>query len=483
MKSTGEAALPEAGKISSPPRLRIFAPIPARIAADKTPDDRDRVVDAARAAALVVVVIGHGLMAVVAWPDGVPRLGNLLAAFPWTQALTWLLQIMPLFFFAGGAANALSWDRAQARNTPYANWLWLRAARLLRPTWVYLAVMCTIAATVTILAPSEVARPLMLLMTQLLWFLGAYLLVTALTPLMRATTRMRGALATAGLLLAVGLVDAARFAWGWPEMVGLLNFVLVWAIPAYLGTLRARGVLARYSALTLGGVVVASVCLNGVLIREGPWPISLVGMPGEPVSNMAPPSVVLALHGLVLACLLTLANGPLTRLLRRPGVWRPVVSVNLAAMTIYLWHLPVLIAVTTLAHVVHLERPTILDASGFPVPAGWGYALGSIAFWIVYLTGVWAVVRLMWPFELARLPWWDSPPKASAPQRLWATVAAAVGVAGVGVSTLVLSATGLAGFPLEVVHYAGLPLNPAIAITLLIASGALIRWAGAARLG
>ena len=40
---------------------------------------RDRVVDAARAAALLVVVLGHGVMAVVAWPDGVPRLGNLLA--------------------------------------------------------------------------------------------------------------------------------------------------------------------------------------------------------------------------------------------------------------------------------------------------------------------------------------------------------------------------------------------------------------------
>ncbi len=97
------------------PRLQVFAAVPARRAAEATPPDRDRVVDAARAVALLVVVAGHGVMAVVAWPEGIPRLGNLLAAFPWTQALTWLLQIMPLFFFAGGAANALSWDRAQVR--------------------------------------------------------------------------------------------------------------------------------------------------------------------------------------------------------------------------------------------------------------------------------------------------------------------------------------------------------------------------------
>jgi hypothetical protein len=87
----------------------------------------------------------------------------------------------------------------------------------------------------------------------------------------------------------------------------------------------------------------------------------------------------------------------------------------------------------------------------------------------------------MWPFEHTALPWWDSPPRAAAPAARPATWAAALGTAGVGVSTLVLSATGLAGFPALVVTYAGLPLNSAAAITLLVASGALIRWAGAPR--
>jgi fucose 4-O-acetylase-like acetyltransferase len=266
-------------------RLQVFAPVPARRAAEATPPDRDRVVDAARAVALLVVVAGHGVMAVVAWPEGIPRLGNLLAAFPWTQALTWLLQIMPLFFFAGGAANALSWDRATARGESYAGWLWARAARLLRPTWVYLLVMCSIAAVVTLLAPTEVARPLMVLTTQLLWFLGAYLLVTALTPLMRAVSPPRAAAYALGLLLACAAVDAARFALGWPDAIGLANFVLVWALPAYLGSLRSHGVLARYPASALVVVTAVSVALNAVLIRQGPYPVSMVGMPGEPVSR------------------------------------------------------------------------------------------------------------------------------------------------------------------------------------------------------
>ena len=62
----------------------------------------------------------------------------------------------------------------------------------------------------TLLAPAEVSAPLMVLTTQLLWFLGAYLLVTALTPLFVATTPARGAGVALALVVACGLVDAAR---------------------------------------------------------------------------------------------------------------------------------------------------------------------------------------------------------------------------------------------------------------------------------
>jgi hypothetical protein len=44
-----------------------------------------------------------------------------------------------------------------------------------------------------------------------------------------------------------------------------------------------------------------------------------------------------------------------------------------------------------------------------------------------------------------------------------------------------LSATGLGGFPFKIVHYVKLPLNSALAMILLLLSGVLIRWAGAAR--
>lgn len=460
---------------------RVFAAVPTARAAEQTPPGRDRVVDGARAAALLVVVAGHGVMAVVAWPDGVPVLGNLLAAYPWTQALTWLLQIMPLFFFAGGAANALSWDRHAAAGGAYADWLWGRARRLLRPLWVYLALMSVVATAVTLLAPAETAEPLMLLTTQLLWFLGAYVLVTALAPLFRATTPRGGVAGLALLLGLVAVVDLARFALGAPEAVALVNFVLVWAVPAYAGSLRAHGTLAawRWPWMVVG--VAAGFAANALLIRYGPYPVSMVGMPGEPVSNMAPPTIVLAVHSVVLALLVTLLDRPLRRLLERPAVWRRVTGVNLVAMTLYLWHLPVLIGLSTVVHALGLDRPVAIGPDGYPVPDGWGYLLGSVAFLGVFALCVWAVVRLLWPLEHAPLVWWDSPTGAMRPARRTAAVVAGVAAAAFGIATLVLSATGLAGFPVRVVPYAGLPLNAAGAIAAMVLAGVAMRWAGAER--
>lgn len=160
-------------------------------------------------------------------------------------------------------------------------------------------------------------------MTQLLWFLGSYILVTALTPLFRVSNEVRGGFATLGLLLGVGLLDSLRLFAGWPGAIGLVNFVLVWTIPAYLGSLRARGILARYPGALLAAVVLLGFFVNALLIKFGPWPLSLVGMPKEPITNMAPPSIVLAIHSVTLVALLSLLNAPLTRLLRedqRSGV-------------------------------------------------------------------------------------------------------------------------------------------------------------------
>lgn len=460
---------------------RLFAPVPSLKAADQTPPDRDRIIDAARGISLLVVVAGHAVMAVVSWQYGLPRIGNLLAAYPWTQAITWIFQIVPLFFFAGGAANAISWDKHVNRGGTYAEWMWTRAQRFLRPIWSYLIIMGIIAAFVTWLVPTRVAAPLMLLTTQLLWFLGSYILVTALTPVFKPTTPLQGAIRTFSLLVACGLIDVLRFFQGFPNAVGVANFVLVWMVPGYLGSLWARGTIAKYSRAFLASVLIANLLINGLLIHFGPWPLSLVGMPGDPISNMSPPTVVLAIHCVNWVLVVALVKKLLTRLLAREKVWRRVTWVNLVAMTLYLWHLPMLVMLIVISHFFGMDRPTRIGASGYPVPDGWNYAIGSIGFWFIFGLGVWVIVRLMWPLDHLRLPGWDWPSRALLPKQSFAAKSSALGVVGAGVGLLMLSATGLGGFPFRVVHYVKLPLNSAVAMLLLLLFGALIRWAGAPR--
>ena len=85
------------------------------MAAD-TPPSRNRYVDWLRALSISAVVFGHWLIA-APWiaADGL-RLDHMLAVQPWTQWLTLLFQVMPVFFLVGGYSNAASWD-APARPT------------------------------------------------------------------------------------------------------------------------------------------------------------------------------------------------------------------------------------------------------------------------------------------------------------------------------------------------------------------------------
>lgn len=460
--------------------IRLFSRVPSKESAAHTPVDRDRVIDAARAVSLLIVVVGHGFMAVVGWESGVPRVGNVLAAYSWTQALTWIFQIIPLFFFAGGAANTISWERNIARGGTFPEWMWGRTRRLLRPIWVYLLIMGVVASLVAKFVSRSVAVPMLFIATQLLWFLGSYLLVTALTPLFPLRTKIRSAAFALALILACAGVDALRLFAHWPAF-GLFNFVLVWAVPAYLGSLRVHGILEKYSRNFLLLALFSSLLLNALLVRFGPWPLSFVGMPGDAMSNMAPPTVVLALHSVVWICVLTLLNAPLTRVLRRENIWRPITGLNLSAMTLYLWHLPVLTALFALSHGLGLDRTTKIGSDGYASPDGWGYFIESIPFWFIFALCVWGIVRLLWPMEHLSLPWWDSAPKSAQPSPRLGRVGVVVGVLGAGASLLMLSATGFGGFPTRVLRFAGVPLNSALAIGTLLLSGALIRWAGAPR--
>jgi hypothetical protein len=69
--------------------------------AARTPDGRNRYADALRLLSIVVVVYGHWLLAVISVQDAQLEAANLLTIEPWTHWLTWIFQVMPLFFLVG----------------------------------------------------------------------------------------------------------------------------------------------------------------------------------------------------------------------------------------------------------------------------------------------------------------------------------------------------------------------------------------------
>ncbi|MEU6001762.1 acyltransferase [Streptomyces sp. NPDC047197] len=329
--------------------------------AEKTPTGRDRYIDLLRVASLGTVVVGHWLMAAVTvGADGRTEVGNLLAVVPGLQLLTWVLQIMPVFFFVGGFSHALSY-RSLSRKAPggsvYSAFLRARLQRLLRPTMVFIGVWGVAALAVQLLGEGGALLDVTLrLVAQPLWFIGIYLAMVAFTPPLLRLHERYGWGAFGGLVLAAGAVDVARFAFGVPY-VEFLNFAFVWLAVHQLGFLRADGRLRVPAALAVAGLAGASA-----LVVFGPYPLSMVGMPGERVSNMAPPTLALLCHGMWLVGAVELLRGPAVRWLARPRVWRGVVAANGVSMTAFLWHLTAMLGVYGV--LIALDVPLPEPASG-----------------------------------------------------------------------------------------------------------------------
>jgi len=101
--------------------------------AAQTPAERNRYVDFLRAVSILVVVVGHWLIATAYYVDGTLTPGHLLKSQPGTQWLTWIFQVMPIFFIVGGYANAVSLESAAHKGDDYATWLAARLNRLVAP--------------------------------------------------------------------------------------------------------------------------------------------------------------------------------------------------------------------------------------------------------------------------------------------------------------------------------------------------------------
>jgi hypothetical protein len=170
------------------------------------------------------------------------------------------------------------------------------------------------------------------------------------------------------------------------------------------------------------------------LVAFGPYPLSMVGMPGERISNMAPPTFALLCHGMWLVGAVELLRRPAARLLERPRVWRRVVVANGIAMTAFLWHLTAMLGVYA-----------VLLAAGVGLPApGSGAWWAQVPLRMAVAAGVTAALVAVFR-RAERPPAARTAARTGGPAGRWGGPSAALGVALALFGVLGLSIVGFGG--------------------------------------
>ncbi|MER6606212.1 acyltransferase family protein [Streptomyces sp. NPDC000927] len=328
-----------------------------------TPADRDRAVDALRALAILGVVLGHWLVTALVADSGTLHGASPLRAMPALAPLSWVFQTLAVFFVVGGLVGARSHASARARGESHGQWLRGRLTRLLRPVAVVLVVWAVaVAAMLALGADQDTVLALCRLVWSPLWFVAVFALLTAVTPLV---TRLHPLWPFAVVLI----TDVHRFGSDAPGAYAWGNVVAGWLVPYCLGAAWSRGELGGRRtgwALLLGGAAAAVA-----LVRWAGYPPTMVGVPGEEISNLDPPTLAAVCFGLAQCGAALLLLAPLRRVLRRPAVWAAVAVTNLSAMTIFLWHQTAMIAVTVTGLLLDAPLPGLHTPPDTP---GWVFA-------------------------------------------------------------------------------------------------------------
>jgi fucose 4-O-acetylase-like acetyltransferase len=403
-----------------------------------TPTDRDRYVDLLRAVSILAVVLGHWTVtAVVTTPRGLDGV-NLLSVEPWTHPLTWLFQVMPVFFLVGGYANAASLAGHRARGGTAAAWVRGRALRLLRPTAVLLAVLLVARVVAVALGgdPDEV-HLVIWTATSPLWFVVVYLAVVLVAPAAEAADRRWGLGVVVALVAVVAIGDALRLATGSPAPAAG-NYLAGWLVVHQAGIAWRRGALpaTRRSAAVLAATGLVALVLLTVV---GPYGVAMVGAATPPgLTNTAPPTLALLALAAAQTGVVLLLRARATVWLARPRVWTGVVAVNAVVLTVFLWHMTAaVIGGYALVATGVLPQPAVGSGAWWAWRVPWVAALGVVLLALV-------VAWRRWEAPVAA----DRVPSTSAPAVVTGLVLVLAGLASLGVTAARGLAPQVAGFPL-----------------------------------
>jgi fucose 4-O-acetylase-like acetyltransferase len=313
---------------------------------------RDLTLDLARVFCVLLVVVIHLLFVGV---DTQARSGIALVrpleAQSWFPIATWFGQIMPLFFVVGGFASMTAWRSLQRRGGDGADYVKSRVLRLAQPTFplfcFYIVAIGVglILIDLTGALSFEVLDGVFFGAGSPLWFIAAYAICQALVPFLAHLHAVAPKRTVLVLLLCVIAIDTLHYATAGLGItsywLGLLNLLFVWPLVQQIGFWYADGFFDRpWWQLAL--ISLAGLGMLWPLTAFGPYDVNML-------VNLNPPTLPLVFLGLSQAAFLRLLKRPLSALMRTRVARGIVFLVGTRLMTIYLWHLPVIIALSGIA--------------------------------------------------------------------------------------------------------------------------------------
>jgi len=334
----------------------------------RIPAGRDLSIDFARAVCLPIVVLLHALQLGI---GGAPlHAFNALSGFvPLTWA-TWVLMIMPVFFFCGGFAALGQWRRMRDDGTGAAAYLRARTLRLAQPVVLLMPAVGLVLFVMELAgADQRFLGELAHRLAEPLWFMAVYIGVSAMVPVMAAVHERAPLRTLAVLALGAAAVDVlSRFA-GLP--VAAMNWGFVWLFVQQLGFLLRDGWFDRLRRGTLVALAAAAYVALALLV-------GFAGYPSDMLTNLNPPTLCILLLSVAQVALFVLLRPAIRRAMAVRAVLGGVLVLGVFGMVVYLWHTVAMATVVGLQLASGLPFPPVLSPAWWSTRPLWVGAIAAL---------------------------------------------------------------------------------------------------------
>lgn len=295
---------------------------------------RDHYIDFLRSLSLVVVVVWHWVFTILIVSGNTVTPSNPIGVTRGLWVATWVLQVMPVFFFVGGYTHRLAFDNYTKGTS--RRFLRRRIRRLLGPSLGLVGLWVAIGIAIEATIDPPWTWDAVILVLSPLWFIVVYVVLVLIAPLaIRAHWRW-GELVPVWLLGMAAVLDVLRFTHGqgWAAWV---NFLVIWGLAHQLGFFYDRFIAAP--ARTGWMLVWSGFFALVALTNMGFYPRSQVGVPGERFSNMGPPTItIVALTFLQIGLVIVIRPWVMHNLATNDRWQRAFGWVNRNSLPLYLFH-------------------------------------------------------------------------------------------------------------------------------------------------